>query len=301
MAKKMNEKISVIVPVYNDEKFLNKCVDSVAKQDYKNLEIILVDDGSTYSSPSICEKLSQEDNRIRVLHKQNGGVGSSRNAGLAMATGKYVLFVDDDDWLEQGHISDLYDLLKRKNADIAIGNYTVYFHDQMTYEFYFSDKDYFEKDYTPKEWFKEEYTWNHNFRQLWVVPWAKLYKRSLFKNILYSESSTTMEDDPTTWKIYLLADKISYMNKAIYIHRIINSSASALDSRTKLYGTEPVADRIAFLRVLGFDTSEEEKIYMRRLQICMTDALKDGNIAKYHDAAQKFEILKKFHRTPEGM
>lgn len=91
------EKVSVIVPVYNDEKYLADCVDSILHQSYQNLELILVDDGSTDNSAQICEDYRERDDRVRVLHKVNGGVGSSRNAGLAMATGDYILFVDNDD------------------------------------------------------------------------------------------------------------------------------------------------------------------------------------------------------------
>ena len=93
------KKVSVIIPIYNDEKYLEQCLDSVIKQTYKNLEIILIDDGSTDRTPEICEQYRERDSRIRVFHKKNGGVGSSRNAGLAMATGDYVLFVDDDDFI----------------------------------------------------------------------------------------------------------------------------------------------------------------------------------------------------------
>ena len=90
------EKISVIIPVYNDEEYLAQCLDSVLRQTYSNLEIILVDDGSTDSTPELCEKDREKYANIRILHKKNGGVGSSRNAGLEMATGEYILFVDFD-------------------------------------------------------------------------------------------------------------------------------------------------------------------------------------------------------------
>ena len=97
----MNELISVIIPIYNDEKYLESCVESILEQTYTNIEIILVNDGSTDSTPLICEQLKQQDNRIKVLHKQNGGVGDARNAGLSMATGKYISFVDNDDRMEK--------------------------------------------------------------------------------------------------------------------------------------------------------------------------------------------------------
>lgn len=121
-----SEKVSVIIPVYNDEKYLKQCVESILTQTYTNLEIILVDDGSTDHTPEICEEYREKYDQIRVLHKKNGGVGSSRNAGLALATGEYVLFVDNDDWLEKHHIEELYKLAKENNADIAAGNFNIF-------------------------------------------------------------------------------------------------------------------------------------------------------------------------------
>ena len=93
----MNNKLSVVVPVYRVEKFLNKCVDSIIAQTYKNLEIILVDDGSPDNCPSICDEYARKDERVRVIHKKNGGLSSARNAGLRAATGVYVAFVDSED------------------------------------------------------------------------------------------------------------------------------------------------------------------------------------------------------------
>jgi len=96
----MNQLISVIVPVYIVEPYLDRCVQSIVNQTYKNLEIILVDDGSPDNSPAMCDAWAEKDSRIRVIHKENGGVSSARNAGLDMATGSYITFVDADDWLE---------------------------------------------------------------------------------------------------------------------------------------------------------------------------------------------------------
>ena len=100
--------ISIIIPVYNAEKYLKKCLDSVINQTYKNLEIILVDDGSTDKSPEICDKYAEKDSRIIVLHKENGGVSSSRNAGLDIFKGEYLSFVDSDDYVEPDYIEYLY-------------------------------------------------------------------------------------------------------------------------------------------------------------------------------------------------
>lgn len=215
------EKISVIIPVYNDEKYLAQCLDSVLRQTYSNIEIILVDDGSTDSTPELCEKYREKYANIRILHKKNGGVGSSRNAGLEMATGEYILFVDHDDLLSETHIEELYKLLKKNDADIAVGNFNRFIEEKRAYGIWIKEDDYFEKTYTPEEWFSVEYeTVPYNRSMIFVVPWGKLYKRSLFENIVYPINAR-VEDDLTTWKIYLLADKIVYMNKAIYTHRIL--------------------------------------------------------------------------------
>ncbi|MCC4464824.1 glycosyltransferase [Limosilactobacillus reuteri] len=133
---KLNEKISVIIPVYNDEKYLEQCVESVLTQSYHNLEVILVDDGSTDATPAICEEFRRQDDRIRVIYKQNEGVGASRNTGLAMATGDYILFIDHDDWLLEDHIQKLYDLLKNNQADIAIGNFSGFLEEKKVFLFY---------------------------------------------------------------------------------------------------------------------------------------------------------------------
>ena len=117
--------ISVIVPVYNSEKYLEKCIKSICNQTYKELEIILVDDGSTDSSPVICDNLAMIDDRIKVIHKSNGGSTSARNAGLNVSRGEYIGFVDSDDWIEPKMYETLLDVCLENNAQIAVGNYCI--------------------------------------------------------------------------------------------------------------------------------------------------------------------------------
>lgn len=119
--------ISVIVPVYNVEKYLRKCVDSICAQTYKNLEIILVDDGSLDQSGEICEEFKKNDNRIKVIHKKNGGLGLTRNSGMERMTGQYVTFIDSDDWIGPDHIENLYQAIKKAQADVCMGEYTRVF------------------------------------------------------------------------------------------------------------------------------------------------------------------------------
>lgn len=117
------ELISVIVPVYNAEKFLFRCVDSICNQTYTDLEIILINDGSPDDSPKMCDDMAKKDPRIKVIHKLNAGQGLARNDGLNIATGNYVTFVDSDDWIAPDHIENLYIAIKKYDADISLGNH----------------------------------------------------------------------------------------------------------------------------------------------------------------------------------
>ena len=117
--------VSVIVPVYNVEQYLHRCVDSIRNQTYRNLEIILVDDGSPDQCPELCEQIKKQDSRVKVVHKENGGLGFARNSGLEVVTGTYVTFIDSDDWISEEHIENLYREAKRLSADVVIGSHTI--------------------------------------------------------------------------------------------------------------------------------------------------------------------------------
>lgn len=122
----MNPKVSVIVPIYNVEKYLNKCIDSIIEQSLREIEIILVDDGSTDNSGAIAEMYAQKDSRVKVIHKENGGQGSARNYGIEVAQGKYIGFIDSDDWIDLNMYEELYIAAEKENADIAVCNRKVF-------------------------------------------------------------------------------------------------------------------------------------------------------------------------------
>lgn len=115
-------KISIIVPIYNVQDYLDKCVISILNQTYKNIEILLIDDGSTDSSGVVCDKYAQNDHRIKVLHKKNGGLVSARKAGASMASGDYILNVDGDDWIEKDYVHSFYDVIIKYKPDIVSAN-----------------------------------------------------------------------------------------------------------------------------------------------------------------------------------
>lgn len=113
------EKISIIIPAYNVSLYVKKCVESVCNQSYKNLEIIVVDDGSTDNTLEILQQMEKQDSRINVIHKENGGLSSARNAGLKIATGNYIMFLDSDDWIENDCCNETIVNIKKNNADLV--------------------------------------------------------------------------------------------------------------------------------------------------------------------------------------
>ena len=117
----MNEKITLIIPVYNKKKYINHCLDSISAQTFEDFEVLLVDDGSTDGSAEICDEFANNNARVRVIHKQNGGVSSARNRGIEEAGGKYVVFCDADDEFPPDALSDLYAAAEKYGADITVG------------------------------------------------------------------------------------------------------------------------------------------------------------------------------------
>ena len=289
------EKISVIVPVYMSEAYLEKCLDSILQQTYQNLEVILINDGSTDGSAAICQRYKNQDARVKVYHKPNGGVASSRNRALEAVTGDYIVFVDNDDWLELDHIQSLYDLLKKTDADIAIGNFTQFIEDQGSFLIHVGADNYFEQVYSPFGWFHHQYDSKYNLSQCFTVPWAKLYKAELFKDIVYP-TDQKVEDDYTTYKVYLQADKIAYMNKAIYIHRKRSTSVTRTVNLADVYPLKSIEERLTILNLIGAPQElldKEIQAYKWRLSIHEEESLKRGDMEAYQQILVKKAIESK--------
>lgn len=285
------EKVSIIIPVYNAEKYLRECVESVCNQTYQNLEILLINDASKDSSALLIEQLKLEDSRIKAIHKsQNEGVGAARNTGLDIAQGEYILFIDQDDWMDSNHIADLVELLERTQADIAIANFTRYYMDEERYEIHIADQDYYELELTPKEWFRYQYGQPHNLSSCFTVPWGKLYKKFLFENFLYYTGAFG-EDDRGTWKLYLLSEKIAYMHRASLVYRVNESSMTQTTEKAEIFSVEPVLERIAVLAMLGFDISQEVAAFKWRAQVNRDAKLLAGDIEAYRDLELKLKLL----------
>ena len=202
--------ISVIVPVYKVEPYLDRCVESIVNQTYKNLEIILVDDGSPDNCGAMCDAWAAKDSRIRVIHKENGGLSDARNAGMAVATGEYLAFVDSDDWLDITYVEHLYLLAQKYNAQIVACDVQIVF-DETSLNATGSGSI---VAYTPEEALKALIE-GRTFR---AVAWNKLYQKDLFIGECYPVGKNH-EDEFTTFRLIDKAQQLIYFDKTLYYYR----------------------------------------------------------------------------------
>lgn len=220
------ELISIIVPVYNVEEYLKCCIDSILRQSWSSIEVILVDDGATDSSGRICDEYAEKDARIKVIHKPNGGQSDARNHGLGVAAGSWVVFIDSDDFVSINHIENLYILHQKTNADIMVtGAYKFYNSDQCPEE---------APDWNHTQVFNSgEGIENMMYRKgISIYPVAKMYRRSLFDNILFPKGML-FEDLWIEYRLFHSAEKIAFnpVNDYYYRQRSGSTINSAFNER----------------------------------------------------------------------
>lgn len=207
-----NSLITVIVPVYNVEKYLRKCIDSILVQTYQNLEIILVDDGSRDNSGSICDEYAKQDSRIIVIHKENGGLSDARNAALDIAKGVYITCVDSDDYLAEDYVEYLYLLLTNNDADISI----------CVFKKVYGANEQLDNCRENISVFNDEEALEELLYQRKIVPsaWCKLYRKELFAEIRYPKG-LYYEDFAVIYKLLSKCKKVvmGEMQKYYYLQR----------------------------------------------------------------------------------
>lgn len=207
--------ISIIVPVYNSSQYLEKCIESILNQTFKNFELILVNDGSTDHSGKICDAYATQDHRVRIIHKQNGGVSSARNAGLRLVKGEYICFVDGDDWIFEDMLLNLNQLSKRTKSDITVCSHFREINGSVVYH----NKENVILEMNNIEAMKQLFTGKY-FR---FAVWGKLYKASCFQNIQYPENRR-LDDLPTTYKIFANANKVTFTSYPGYVYLLRENS-----------------------------------------------------------------------------
>ncbi len=291
------EKVSVIIPMYNVAEYARKCVDSVLHQTYRELEIIIINDGSTDATFSILQEIRDTDERLRVISWPNHGVSAARNLGIEVATGEFIFFLDGDDWIEDSCIERLVNELKRGNSDIAVGNYHRFRDSISSYLVHVPKEKYYTKTYTPVEWFRDFE--DSNEALLFTIVCGKLYRKELFRNIRYPVG-IKMEDAYTTYLTYLLADRITFVNEPLYIYRINENSTMETASEIMKNPIDCLEEECMLLSMLGMDTKAVTKLYYIRLGLLKEQLIRTGNIGNdYRKITSYLEILDKYGYRPD--
>ena len=248
--------ISIIVPVYNVEKYISRCIESVLCQTFTNFELILVDDGSPDNSVSICEKYMEKDARVSLIHKENGGLSSARNAGIDSAKGEYLLFVDGDDVIHPKTLEILYSNLKDSNAQISIGNFCR-FHNDSELSFQTGDEN-AQSSNSGIQVLEKLYDRNDASR--YVSACGKLIKRSFFENVRFPVGRL-FEDEFTTYLLYYKAKKVLVVEMVLYYY-YVNDEGITRNLTLQKYFDEYDAQ---WERILFYKEKDLKEIYRKAL------------------------------------
>lgn len=208
--EKHDKIISIFVPIYNVEPYLERCITSLISQSYHDIEIILVDDGSPDNCPDICDRYAKTDNRIKVIHKENGGLSSARNQGIDVASGNWLMFVDSDDYVEHNFCSSAIEKIQENNCDIVIFGYNDIYEDQIV------SQPVTKNDYiiSSKEALSELCS-----DKILSFAWNKIYKADLFASGVRYPKNMLYEDIGTTYKLFDKANTICITSSITYNYR----------------------------------------------------------------------------------
>lgn len=289
-----NDLISVVVPCYNVEKYLEKCVQSIVCQTYTNLEIILVDDGAKDSTPQLCDKLALTDSRIKVIHKANGGLSDARNAGLAVASGKFITFFDSDDWIEPDTIKKAYEKMLVDNLDLVVWGYVADFVDDN--ETVLNSRKCMVNGICEKG--NADVLTKKNTLGLSGYAWNKLYKTNIIKenNLVFDKGISLVEDILFNSKYFCQCKKIEFID---YIgNHYIQRGRVTLGTKRyenifelKLMGCEA---REKILKYFDVEDNDIRKImssfYYGALKAAILNIKKEQNISQ-KERTQKIKVF----------
>ncbi len=294
--------ISIIVPIYKVEKYLNNCIESIINQSYKDIEIILVDDGSPDNCPAICDEYAARDNRIKVIHKENGGLMSARQAGLKACEGEYVGFVDSDDWIDRDMYINFADSIEKYHPDLAFCEFYCVLADKNDESRQKAGKEFFTKSDMIKEiyptlLFRPPY---YNFG---INPccWSKVFKKDLLeKNLLKVTTDIRIgEDAAFTYPCILDAQSVAYIDKPLYYYRDNNPGSMTSSYDINLENTILIPYEILkekFERV-DYDFSSQLSYYL--LYLVNFVVRNEASAANKKSFSEKVKTFKRFAKDIE--
>lgn len=295
---KDNPTISVIVPIYQVEEYIDKCLESIIKQTYRKLEIILIDDGSKDNSGRICDYYAMKDHRINVIHKQNEGVSKARNLGIEKSSGQYICFVDADDYINENYIEELYNLCIENDAEISICG-VINIKEDIIKEKSKKIVKVWNSSQAIKELFEEKY--------FYCVMWAKMYKKEMFDEYRFNEKTKIAEDLEIMYKILSSTKRVAInTTKQLYYYRIRENSALHTKYNNNHENELKIIEEAMFFLNTRYKNiiSSIMKKYINVNYRCLKKSIIDrkydmelygrirDNIIKYKNEAKKVKCLK---------
>ena len=283
----MNDKISVIVPCYNVEEYIDKCIGGLRQQDYENIEIILVDDGATDDTGKKCDEWATRDERIKVIHQENQGVSAARNAGIRAATGKYVAFADPDDMVPSYFISTLYNCITDCGTKMAQGRSKNFFNE--------ADIDSFVSDDVRRvvKGFDMCKSLMYDYHMGWGIMMTKMIDKSLFEGMEFPVGRIH-EDDYLIYKLYWNAGEVALTDKIVYHYRSKRKD-SITHSKYSIKHLDAISareERCDFFKSIG----EKELYQAAVLSLCYAQ-IEALNKLKLSDVVDKEKYIKEIRRN----
>lgn len=262
----MKTKVSVIVPIYNSERYIDKCIQSIINQTLRDIEIILVDDGSTDRSIEISNEYAKKDDRIKIIKQKNKGASSARNNGISIATGKFITFIDSDDFVEIDMLELLYNSAINNNCDIIFSGIKIINDNDIEYRFTSNSKI-----YTKQEVFKLFYFDNEPFSPNYAC--GKLIKRSICKKVKFREDIFLMEDALFSMELFINCESnIMFLNEYLYNYVQINGSASNRFSKKRITSFYALEELLNLAKIINI---KYEKVFLKVYSKLILSILQD--------------------------
>ena len=285
--------ISVVVPIYKIEKYIKRCVDSILAQDYKDIEIILVDDGSPDNCPEICNEYAAKDSRVKVIHKKNGGLISARKAGLAAASGEYACFVDGDDYIEPDMYEHIADAIKETGADCVITQFFYSYPDREQPSEYLLNKPFYSREEIEKEIFPVM-LFTPPFYSFGIYPncWTKVFRTEILKRHLNDVDNRIRlgEDAAFTYACIMECGSLAFVDKPLYHYRVNpESMTKAYDAKLPEIYLLPYIALKNKSEELGVDLEKQLPYYL--LYLVNFVVRNEANAANPKSKAEKNTVL----------
>lgn len=290
-------KVSIILPVFNESEYLDQCLESIINQSFTNIEVIIVDDGSTDQSLEICQRYLDQDSRVKLVYQNHQGSASARNNGLTHASGDLVTFINAGDRVEQNFVQDLVDQLDRADSDIAVTFYKLYDESQGQFLLLLDPnpgEDKYDGCCLSVEWMQQI---GPQLKELATSIWGKMYKRSLFTDFEFENDLHFCQDEMAWWQLCLAASKISFQNKINYTLRINKEGDSLTPSQLETQAHEKVKcleEQITLMAVMGIDTGNLTDELRNALSNLAQKALEVSNYNDYNLAQSDLNVIAKY-------